>query len=68
MYLKFIEEMSDMCKSANIPITELFDQIARDKDAFTSSDLFSFMLNLPVIFSTEDTDVICQGLKLDKSA
>lgn len=67
MYLKFIEEMSDICRSANIPISDLFDKIARGRATFTSSDLFSFLLTLPVIFSTEDTDVICQGLQLDKS-
>jgi|LauGreDrversion4_2_1035121.scaffolds.fasta_scaffold16789_2 hypothetical protein len=66
MYLTFIQEMSDICKSDPMPITELFDNIAKGKDFFTTQDLFSFILSLPVIFTIEDTEVICRGLKLDK--
>jgi hypothetical protein len=45
---------------------ELFNQIARGKAFFTADDLFSFLLNLPVIFSTYDAEVICCSFQLTK--
>ena len=57
LHLSFIDDMSILTQ--NIMPLELFNQIARGKAFFTADDLFSFLLNLPVIFSTYDAEVIC---------
>ena len=59
MYVEFIQEMTQLCH--NVLPMELFNQIARGKTSFGPDELFSFLLNLPVIFSTYDTEVICNG-------
>jgi hypothetical protein len=52
--------------SQNIMPLELFNQIAKGKAYFNGDDLFSFLLNLPVIFSTYDAEVICNGFQLTR--
>jgi len=64
--LGFIEEMAVL--STNIMPLELFNQISKGKSYFNSEDLFSFLLNLPVIFSTYDAEVICSGFQLSKES
>lgn len=56
--------MSILCVDV-IP-KEFFNQISKGKKSFSSEDLFSFMLKLPVIFSTNDTQTIVSGFQLAK--
>ena len=64
LHLSFIENMTVLTQ--NIMPLELFNQIAKGKAFFTADDLFSFLLNLPVIFSTYDAEIICSCFQLTK--
>ncbi len=57
--------MTDMCK--NVIPQEFYQQISKNTESFTVDELFSFILKLPVVYSTNDTKIICSGLQLDKT-
>ena len=66
-YLTLAERMNDVCSRLLIPGEDLFGRIARGKAHFTSSDLFSYLLTLPVMFTCQDSENIFTALLLDKT-
>lgn len=59
--------MSFLCLEINP--SELFYQITKSASAraFYNNDLFSYLLRLPVIYSSVETEMICAGFKKDKN-
>ena len=53
LHLQFVDSMAAHC--IDVMPLEFFNQLSRGQPTFNSDDLFSFMLKLPIIFSTYDT-------------
>ena len=66
LWIEFIHQLGQM--QLGMACQELWAAIAGKKKQWTQSDLFSYLLNLPVIYSTSDTENIFRCLQMDKTA